>query len=140
MNKNVLLTVLMVAAITFMMGCGGSSDVGTGPKITGWPLKIGGTYKSEIFAGAKISYPGTTTFKTAGGALSGTYELTDNSEKVPGTLSDFKPGAKNTLTCTWTDKNGSGGLTVTFSADLSSFTGKWTNEEGKGGGAWNGKK
>ncbi len=138
--KNVLLTVLMVAAVTFVMGCGDGSENGTGQKITGWPLKIGGTYKGKIFAGAKINYPGKTTFKTAGGALSGVYELIDGDEKVTGTLSDFKATTKNTLTCTWTDKNGSGGFTLTFSDDLSSFTGKWTNEEGKGGGAWNGKK
>jgi hypothetical protein len=138
--KNALFTVLIVAAMTFVMGCGDSPENGTGQKITGWPLKIGGAYKGKVFAGAKINYPATTTFKTADGALSGAYELDDNGEKVTGTLSDFKPGAKNTLTCTWTDKNGSGGFTLTFSEDLSSFTGKWTNEEGKGGGAWNGKK
>ena len=134
MKTKVLFTLLMVAAVAFMMGCEGGT-VGSAQKISGWPLKIGGVYKSDISA-----FTGTTTFKTSGGKLSGGYELTDGGKKVTGTLSDFAASGKNTLKCKWKDINGVGDFTMTFSADMASFTGKWTNENGGGGGAWNGKK
>jgi len=138
MKTNVLFTVLMIAAITFVMGCG-TAGTGAPQEISGWPLKIGGTYKSDIFTG-KTKFPGSTTFKVSEGKLSGGYELTADGKKVPGTLSNFAATGKNTLKCRWKDQNGVGDFTMVFSADLSSFKGKWTNEKGKAGGAWNGKK
>ena len=134
MKTNVLFTLLMVAAVTFVMGCG-TSGTGAAQDISGWPLKIGGAYKSDI-----SSFTGTTTFKIAGGKLSGGYELTDGGKKVTGTLSNFAASGKNTLKCRWKDINGVGDFTMVFSDDLSSFKGNWTNDDGGGGGAWNGKK
>ncbi len=138
MKTNILFTLLMVAALTFVMGCDGLG-LGTTGKTSGELLKIDGTYKSEIFTGNTL-FPGSTTFKTAGGALSGAYELTAGGEKVVGTLSDFVATGKNALKCKWKDKDGVGNFTMVFSDDLSSFKGKWTNDANKAGGAWNGKK
>ena len=134
MKTNVLFTLLVVAAVAFMMGCEGGT-VGSAQKISGWPLKIGGTYKSDISA-----FTGTTTFKVSDGKLSGGYELTAGGEKVTGTLSDFAATGKNTLKCRWKDINGVGNFTMVFSDDLSSFKGKWDNDADGAGGAWNGKK
>ena len=134
MKTNVLFTLLVVAAVAFMMGCEGGT-VGSAQKISGWPLKIGGTYKSDISA-----FTGTTTFKVSDGKLSGGYELTAGGEKVTGTLSDFAATGKNALKCRWKDINGVGNFTMVFSDDLSSFKGKWDNDADGAGGAWNGKK
>ena len=138
MKTSALFTLLMIAAITFVMGCDGTT-MGGSQKISGWPLKIGGAYKSAIFTG-DTEFPGTTTFKTSGGTLSGGYELTAGGEKVTGTLSDFAATGKNTLKCRWKDVNGVGNFTMTFSDDLASFKGKWDNDANDAGGAWNGKK
>ena len=134
MKTNVLFTVLMIAAVTFVMGCG-TAGTGAPQEISGWPLKIGGTYKSDI-----SSFTGTTTFKVSEGKLSGGYELTAGGKKVPGTLSNFAATGKNALKCRWKDQNGVGDFTMVFSDDLSSFKGKWTNDKDKAGGPWNGKK
>jgi len=134
MKTKVVFTLLMVAAVTFMMGCDGAT-MGSAQKISGWPLKIGGAYKSDISA-----FTGTTTFKVSEGTLSGGYELDDNGTKVTGTLSDFAATGKNKLKCRWKDMNGVGDFTMTFSDDLSSFTGKWDNDADGAGGPWNGKK
>lgn len=138
MKTNVLFTLLTVAALTFLMGCDGTS-MGGSQKISGWPLNIGGTYKSAIFTG-ETEFPGTTTFKASDGKLSGGYELTAGGEKVTGTLSDFAATGKNTLKCRWKDVNGVGNFTMTFSDDLASFKGKWDNDANDAAGAWNGKK
>ena len=90
MKTNTLLTLLMVTAIAFVMGCD-SGFLGGGPKVSGWQSKIDGTYKSAIFTGS-IEFPGTTTFKTSGGEMSGTYELTAGGEKV---LLERIPGTKD---------------------------------------------
>ncbi|MBL7220236.1 MAG: hypothetical protein ISS69_08985 [Phycisphaerae bacterium] len=134
MKTNVLLALLTIAAVTFMMGCNGGA-MGEAQEISGWPLKIGGAYKSEI-----SSFTGTTTFKVSEGKLSGGYELTAGGEKVTGTLSNFAATGKNKLKCRWKDMNGVGDFTMTFSDDLSSFTGKWDNDADGAGGPWNGKK
>jgi len=138
MKTNTLLTLLMVTAIAFVMGCD-SGFLGGGPKVSGWQSKIDGTYKSAIFTGS-IEFPGTTTFKTSGGEMSGTYELTAGGEKVTGTLSDFTVTGENALKCRWKDQNGVGDFTMVFSDDLSSFKGSWENDADGAAGDWNGKK
>ena len=136
MKTNVLFTLLLVAAVAFVTGC--DTTTGGGKELSGWQSKIAGSYKSAIFTG-DIEYAGKTTFKTAGGAISGTYELDDNGTKVTGTLTKITPDGDRKLKCRWKDTNGVGNFTLTFSADMSSFKGKWDNDAG-GGGAWNGKK
>jgi hypothetical protein len=137
MKTNALFTLLMVAAVAFMMGC--EATPGGGQKISSSSLKIAGTYKGAMFTG-ETEFPGSTTFKAGGGKLSGTYELTAGGEKVTGTLSDFSSTGKNKFKCRWKDPNGVGDFNLTFSDDLSSFKGTWDNDANDAGGAWNGKK
>ena len=138
MKKTALLSLLTITAATFMTGCD-IWPMGGGQEISGWPLEIGGTYKSQIYTG-DIEFPGTTTFTANDGKLSGEYELTASGEKVTGTLSDFKTVNDNTLKCRWKDKDGVGNFTIKFAKDMSSFRGKWENDENDAAGNWNGKK
>ena len=137
MKTNVLITLLLAAAIAFVMGC--ETTPGGGQKLSGWQSKIAESYKSAIFTG-ETEFPGTTTFKTSGGKLSGTYELTAGGEKVTGKLTKFTAVGDRKLKCRWEDPNGVGDFTLTFSPDLSSFKGEWENDDGDASGAWNGKK
>ncbi|MDP6635974.1 MAG: hypothetical protein QGG42_13835 [Phycisphaerae bacterium] len=137
MKTKTLFTLLMVAAITFVMGCGGRR--GGRQKLRGWQSNIDGSYKSEIFSG-NTPFRGVTTFSSDGGKLGGTYELDDNGEKVTGLLTKFAITGKNTMKCRWTDKNGEGNFYLTFSEDLSSFKGTWDSDGEGGQSAWNGKR
>ena len=138
MKTNALFTLLMAAAVAFVMGC--ETTPGGGQKLSSWQSKIAGSYKSVIFNG-DAEFPAKTTFKNDAGKLSGTYELDNSGLIVTGTLSKFSVTGDRKLKCRWIDDASRvGNLNMTFSADLSSFKGHWDPDDGDGNGAWNGKK
>lgn len=129
MKTNLACVLLLVAAVVMAQGCGGTSG-------------IAGTYKGDILTG-DIVWPGATTFKVAGdGEITGTYELDENGTTVTGELSHFSETGLNQYACRWKDKAGVGDFTLTFSDDLKSFEGFWSNDAdaNKTKHGWGGKK
>lgn len=66
------------------------------------------------------------------GHLSGTYELDEPDGQVDGTLTEEDLGSGTSRTLVWTDKYGTGLLSLDFSSDFDGFNGSW-------GGSANGK-
>lgn len=106
---------------------------------------ITGTYEGVIWSG--IDAPGTTVFSVSdSGKISGVYEFDGEIGLETGELTKCKLTGAN-LYCVWNDKYGAGDFNVKFSADFSSFDGKWFDAIGdfqKHGNAdghkWNGQK
>ncbi len=66
------------------------------------------------------------------GHLSGTYELDEPDGRVEGNLVEKDLGSGTSRTLVWTDKYGTGLLSLDFSSDFDGFNGSW-------GGSVNGK-
>jgi hypothetical protein len=59
------------------------------------------------------------------GRISGTYQIEARDGLVMGTLAEKNPASGTVRVMVWTDKYGSGVLTVHFSNDYRSFAGRW---------------
>jgi hypothetical protein len=100
---------------------------------------VTGTYHGTIINSA-VEIPVDTTIHEKAGVFSGSYVLHDPTDgDVHGKISDVDLADNGVYTLTWTDRYGSGGATLAFAADGSSFTGKWYTD-GRVGGFWNGTK
>ncbi|MBA8876413.1 hypothetical protein [Phyllobacterium myrsinacearum] len=64
------------------------------------------------------------------GRISGTYQIEAPDGLVMGTLVEKNLTAETVRTMVWTDKYGSGLLTLHFSNDYRSFNGRWGRTEG----------
>ena len=130
MKTSVLFTLLLSVAAAFMMGCESAS----------WQSKIAGAYKTIITNGGD-EYPAKTVLKTDGDKVTGTYELDVFGSEYTGDLSNFSVTGDRKLKCRWRDDADSeGNFSMIFSPDMSSFKGKWDDDNGDGDGEWNGKK
>lgn len=130
MKTNTALTLLLAAMVALMMGCETNS----------WQSKIAGDYKSITINGGD-EYPGTTTFKTEGGTVTGKYALDVFGTEHVGTLSKFTVTGERQMKCRWhDDMDREGNFSMTFAPDGSSFKGKWDADDGDGDGEWTGKK
>jgi hypothetical protein len=99
---------------------------------------IVGTYHGTVGTGAG-EVPIETVFTEKAGVLAGSYTVEDPSGAFKGTLDEIDLADNGAYTMTWTDRDGSGGVTMVFAPDGSSFTGKWY-AAGVPEGFWNGTK
>jgi hypothetical protein len=80
--------------------------------------------------------PVATSLKPAERGISGYYVLIEpNGDAVRGTLEQVADLGNGAVRLRWTDRHGSGALTIRLSDDQSRFTGYWT--DGAGGALWN---
>lgn len=84
------------------------------------------------FAGQWDTSYGLVVFNVQGNAVSGSY--TQPPGRIQGTLNG------PVLDATWSQADRSGRMRLMLSADGRSFTGTWTEADGRGGGAWNGTR
>jgi hypothetical protein len=99
---------------------------------------ITGMYYGTVGTGAG-DVPVRTEFAGKGEILAGHYRVEDPSGTFDGTLTDVKVSPEGVATMIWTDRDGSGTVSMAFTPDGQSFTGKWKSADG-GGGFWNGTK
>ena len=139
MKTNVVLALMLVAAMVLASGCPAPQQTPAGPDR--WVTKAAGSYKGGIFSG-KTEFPGTTRFQVdKKGSPSGTYELKEKDGTiVTGKLSDFRVVGDRKLACKWADKNGTGDFEMTFAEDFARFEGLWNDAGKEQKHAWNGKK
>jgi len=137
MKTSILFPLLFAAAAVMVTGCQNALEVES--KSGPWQSKIDGQYAGVISNVDK--YPSKTTLTTKDGKLTGKYELEADGVVYGGTLGTFTVTGDRRIKCKWTDDTSRvGKLSMTFSADLSSFKGKWADDDGERDGDWNGKK
>lgn len=103
-----------------------------------------GTYCGELLSGGVMTEVETRFVEnTVSGVVTGRYVFTEQGQAVDGLLADAgSDGDANDLSriFIWRDKYGYGKLVVTFSADFSSFEGKWSDGGGQASAPWNGTR
>lgn len=106
---------------------------------TSWMKNIVGVYKGDIQG--EVYNPVTTVLTVdSAGKLSGTYEYTEHSKHISGTISDCTAPKVGWARCKLQDQENSGQLQFQFKKDLTSFTGKWWTEVEHRSNQWDGKK
>lgn len=93
-----------------------------------WLGQVTGKYESEVESGDRLITATTTFVVNDQGALIGSYELIERDDFIPGTLNQCRGLKVGIVQCIWSDRYGTGKLTVTFSEDFSRFDGYWTPE------------
>tara|TARA_B100000700_G_scaffold314504_1_gene401183 strand:- start:3428 stop:3853 length:426 start_codon:yes stop_codon:yes gene_type:complete len=90
-----------------------------------WLSIINGTF-SGLLESDGSSVDVETTFNYFGREpFSGSYIYAESGKLVRGSLNNCDSKIKRYLSCTWSDKHGSGPLEIKFSQDLRSFHGNW---------------
>ena len=90
-----------------------------------WLSIINGTF-SGLLESDGSSVDVETTFNYFGREpFSGSYIYAESGKLVRGSLNNCDSKIKRYLSCTWSDKHGSGPLEIKFSQDLRSFYGNW---------------
>ena len=134
-SKSIGLCVLML----LFAGCQTASTSKLGGR--DWPSMVSGVYTGVIYSSGR-SCPGVTyVSRDARGALSGRYEFTEeDGTQVEGKLDTFEALARPTLRCRWTDKYGSGSLSMSFDGAVTSFDGWWNADGSRQRYPWNGSR
>ncbi len=72
------------------------------------------------------------------GRISGTYRFDDDETTTTGSLSEIQAGGGWQHTLLWTDRYGTGSLTIRFTSDYSHFEGLWGPQDAAPSYTWNG--
>ncbi len=150
MKTNVLFSLLLAVSIAFVIGCPGTPEDPPNPtpatqpkpepKSVSWQSQVAGEYPG-IISNAGEEFTSKTTFKVEADRISGTYEMDVNGMQYTGELSKFTIVGECKFKCRWrNNEDRQGNFSGMFSADLSSFQGKWDPDDEDGDGDWNGKK
>ncbi|HNW93623.1 MAG TPA: hypothetical protein PKM88_12005 [bacterium] len=128
-----ILMAAMTAGCATTTGSAGDMVAASSPAVTG-------TYTGSLWSKSVVC-PVTTTITQHEGVLSGSYVfVTGTGEEVPGTLDSFRALGEDRITCTWHDRFGSGDLILDFSADGTTFAGRWRNSKHPEWHDWSGAR
>lgn len=108
---------------------------------------IHGTYHGDIYSAGRLAAAQTTFSGGGTQPLTAQYHWQESQpqygepHREHGTLHTCSLAESRNLTCTWTDRFGSGRFEAQFSADFNSFKGAWGNDRQVfSGHKWTGEK
>ncbi len=110
-----------------------------------WTQQIPGTYSGEVTGPDYTDPVITELILTVKGDIVGSYAITElagteDAALLLGVLTNCHPATEPVLTCTWSDRYGSGKLVLTFDRRLNRFEGMWSAADEIGQYDWTGQR
>ena len=104
------------------------------------PQPLAGSYQGQVLNGDDFDPVLTAFSRNAEGRWSGSYAIGEEEGIETGTLDECGWEAAYLLSCTWTDRYGTGSVRVLFSTDYRIFRGFWGTDPSDTRMAWDGVK
>lgn len=101
---------------------------------------VKGEYKGIIVSGGIKYNSSTKIFQSITNKLVGSYYFFEDNKKITGLLYECNWLSLEQLKCTWKDRYGVGGLSMSFNKNFTKFNGSWNAKGSNSYYLWNGSK